>query len=392
MEENQNNGENNVHVFGASSGSRPESTTTSGPRTFGAASGPKSEDEAKYGPGASQTASGPKPEGGTTSGPRTFGSSQEGGTTSGPRVFGAGSEGGQEKPRASRRIVIGDVEGPRSDYGYQPPRSFVEILDSFTALLSRPFDLIFDFLEKSNCEKVIKTVFDYMERFTIIIIILSGIWYTIRGIDQSRNQLFFDFRLPMIAFIIGAPFLTILSAVLAPKTLKLARSTQDNNTIILIRPEYLYIIKVLLVILIVFFFFSGIGILLLPIALVLLCVFCKPQLVGVKAGSPSNAVVELMALILLPYRVVMFMLSPSTVIVAIICFVLGIYFNSLNLLGLAISIPFSLPLLAYSFYLFSVFLAEFFQAICCIPSKIDKVHETISAQKQQGEESEEQQA
>ena len=419
MEENQNNGENNVHVFGASSGSRPESTTTSGPRTFGAASGPKSEDEAKYGPGASQTASGPKPEGGTTSGPRTFGSSQEGGTSSGPRVFGAGSEGGQEKPRASRRIVIGDVEGPRSDYGYQPPRNFGEMFDTFLSVLSKPFDFLFDFLEKSNYEDQTKKVLGFMEKSTPVIIILSGIgffiWIIVQRIRYSEIYGWWSsgsimdvvmallsgdwasafLKLPIISIVLTLLIIVVTLSALAPKALKLARSTQDKNAVIPIRPEYLYILKVGLVVSNILLFLCPpyiLGLLFLPITVILLGILCKPQLIGVKAEYPGNAVVEITALILLIFRIVMFLLSPVIVILSFLFLLAAMFASMPYLYPAAMLLPVCAPINAYFTYLVIVFLAEFVQAICSIPTKIDSVHETISAQKQQGEESEEQQA
>ena len=429
MEENQNQGENNIHVFGASSGSKPESTTTSGPRMFGAASSPKSEDEAKYGPGASTTSSGPKPEGGTTSGPRTFGSSQEGGTTSGPRtfgssqeggtssgprVFGAGSEGGQEKPRASRRIVIGDVEGPGTDYGYQSPKSFGEMFDAFLSFLTKPFDFLFDFLERSNYEEQTKKVLGYMEKSTPIIIIISGIGFFIYLIVQmikdgmpfgfGRGDITSLLRGDWVSYLLGMNVfsitltllvLIITLAVLAPKALRLARSTQDKNAVILIRPEYLYILKVIIVVLNVLAFLSPpyfLGLILLPVTVILLGILCKPQLIGIRAEYPGNAVVEITALILLYYRIVMFLLSPVIVILSFL-FLLGAMFaNTPGLYPVAMLLPVVAPVVAYFVYLFTVFLAEFVQAICSIPTKIDKVHETLLAQKQQSEESEEQQA
>ena len=391
MEENQNNGENNVHVFGASSGSRPESTTTSGPRTFGSSQ-----------------------EGGTSSGPRTFGSSQEGGTSSGPRVFGAGSEGGQEKPRASRRIVIGDVEGPSSDYGYQPPRSFGEMFDAFLSFLTKPFDLLFDFFERSNYEEQTKKVLGYMEKSTPIIIIISGIGFFIYLIVQmikdgmplgfGRGDITSLLRGDWVSYLLGMNVfsitltllvLIITLAVLAPKALRLARSTQDKNAVILIRPEYLYILKVIIVVLNVLAFLSPpyfLGLILLPVTVILLGILCKPQLIGIRAEYPGNAVVEITALILMYYRIVMFLLSPVIVILSFL-FLLGAMFaNAPGFYPVAMLLPVVAPVVAYFVYLFTVFLAEFVQAICCIPTKIDKVHETISAQKQQGEESEEQQA
>ena len=288
------------------------------------------------------------------------------------------------------------------------------MFDAFLSFLTKPFDLLFDFFERSNYEEQTKKVLGYMEKSTPIIIIISGIGFFIYLIVQmikdgmplgfGRGDITSLLRGDWVSYLLGMNVfsitltllvLIITLAVLAPKALRLARSTQDKNAVILIRPEYLYILKVIIVVLNVLAFLSPpyfLGLILLPVTVILLGILCKPQLIGIRAEYPGNAVVEITALILMYYRIVMFLLSPVIVILSFL-FLLGAMFaNAPGFYPVAMLLPVVAPVVAYFVYLFTVFLAEFVQAICCIPTKIDKVHETISAQKQQGEESEEQQA
>ena len=200
-----------------------------------------------------------------------------------------------------------------------------------------------------------------------------------------KNDAPFSWVLRALCILIPVAF----SMHLAPKALALARSFVENGETVVIRPELMYILKVLL----------GLGGLLLGAYLLLnfdsnlivsaivaivaavLVIICleRPAIVGVKAGYPVNCVEEVIALVMFPIRVIVVLITPLTGIIVAGGIVYGVvqWFDdglsaALTFAATAI-IPFVLPLVMYLDYLVLVLVLDLYKAIVSIPRKLDEL-------------------
>ncbi len=190
------------------------------------------------------------------------------------------------------------------------------------------------------------------------------------------------------------PFLVLIPTVfamhLAPKALSLTRSFVEKGEVEAIRPEMLYIMKVVF----------GLGGLLLAIAGILtfekdgflaaiilivlsvLMIIClqNPSMVKVKAGYPTNCVEEAITLILFPLRVVLAFFTPIIGIAVVGGIIYGIvctFESGLEAATVFVAtavVPFLLPLIVYYIYLMVMFTIDFYRAIVSIPRKLDEIN------------------
>ena len=182
---------------------------------------------------------------------------------------------------------------------------------------------------------------------------------------------------------------TLFSIHLAPKALALMRSFVEKREAEAIRPELMYIMKVV----------CGIGGLLLgaylllcfdsdlvvpaivAVVFALLMVIClgRPAIVGVKPGNPENCVEEIIALILFPVKVVIALMTPLIGLATVIGIGYGIVlwfdngFGSALAFGFAAILPLVLPLVVYFTYLLAVCTLDLYRAIVSIPRKLDEL-------------------
>jgi hypothetical protein len=176
---------------------------------------------------------------------------------------------------------------------------------------------------------------------------------------------------------------------LAPKALALTRSFIEKGEPAVIRPELMYIMKVI----------CGIGGILLGVYLLLnfdkdlvvsaiaaiifavLMIICleRPGIVGVKPGYPANCVEEVIALVLFPVRVLIALLTLLIGMAAVGGIVYGIVLwfddglSAAMAFGTTALVPFVVPLIVYFIYLVVVFTLDFYRAIVSIPRKLDEL-------------------
>ena len=180
-----------------------------------------------------------------------------------------------------------------------------------------------------------------------------------------------------------------LAMHLAPKALALNSSFIEKSESVVIRPELMYIMKVL-------FGIGGIllgaylllnfdkDLLVLAIALIVfavLMIICleRPGIVGVKGGYPVNCVEEIIALLLFPVRVVIALLTVLIGIAVVGGIVYGVVLWFDNGIEAAMAflvtaiVPFLVPLAVYYIYLVVVFMLDFYRAIVSVPRKLDEL-------------------
>lgn len=232
----------------------------------------------------------------------------------------------------------------------------------------------------------LKVANTYVTRFLPAAIAVAGV---LSFITALVSLIRFDAPVSWVAKTLWILVPTLFSIHLAPKALALMRSFVEKNEAETIRPELMYIMKVV----------CGIGGLLLgaylllcfdsdlvvpaiiAVVFALLMVICldRPEIVGVKAGYPGNCVEEVISIILFPLRVVITLLTPLIGVAAVGGIVYGVvlwFDNGLEAaiaFGVTALMPLLLPLIAYFFYLLVVCTLDLYKAIVSIPRKLDEL-------------------
>ena len=226
----------------------------------------------------------------------------------------------------------------------------------------------------------------YISKFLPAVIALAGVLACLTGlITMIKADAPFSWVVKQLFILVPVLF----AMHLAPKALALTRSFIEKGEPVVVRPELMYIMKVI----------CGIGGILLGVYLLLnfdkdlvvsavvaiifavLMIICleRPSIVGVKPGYPVNCVEEVIALVLLPVRVVIALLTLLIGMGAVGGLVYGIvqWFDdglyAAIVFGATALIPFAIPLLVYFFYLIVVFTLDFYKAIVSVPRKLDEL-------------------
>ena len=226
----------------------------------------------------------------------------------------------------------------------------------------------------------------YISKFLPAAIALAGVLACLTGlITMIKNDAPFSWVVKQLFILVPVLFAMHLS----PKALALTRSFIEKGEPAVIRPELMYIMKVI----------CGIGGVLLGVYLLLnfdkdlvtsaiaviifavLMIICleRPGIVGVQSGYPVNCVEEVIALVLFPVRVLIALLTLLVGMAVVGGLVYGIVQWFDNGLYAAIVfattalVPFLVPLIVYLVYLVVVFTLDFYRAIVSIPRKLDEM-------------------
>ena len=226
----------------------------------------------------------------------------------------------------------------------------------------------------------------YISKFLPAAIALAGVLACLTGlITMIKNDAPFSMVVKQLFILVPVLF----AMHLAPKALALTRSFIEKGEPAVIRPELMYIMKVI----------CGIGGILLGVYLLLnfdkdlvstaitaiifavLMIICleRPGIVGVKPGYPANCVEEVIALVLFPVRVLIALLTLLIGMAAVGGIIYGIVqwfddgLSAALTFGTAAFVPFLVPLVVYFIYLVVVFTLDFYKAIVSIPRKLDEI-------------------
>jgi len=230
----------------------------------------------------------------------------------------------------------------------------------------------------------------YISKFLPAVIALAGILACLTGlITMIKDDAPFSMVVKQLFILVPVLF----AMHLAPKALALTRSFIEKGEPVVIRPELMYIMKVvcgiggiLLGVYLLLSFGKNMGPLVLAIAMAaiifaVLMIICleRPGIVGVKPGYPVNCVEEVIALVMFPVRVLIALLTLLIGMVAVGGLVYGVvqWFDNgvvaVMVFGATAVVPFVLPLVVYFIYLVVVFTLDFYRAIVSIPRKLDEL-------------------
>lgn len=230
--------------------------------------------------------------------------------------------------------------------------------------------------------------------FLPAVIAISGVLAFVTGLVSAiRYDLPFSFVLAIVGILVG----TLFSIHLAPKALSLTRSFIEKGEADAIRPELLYINKVVLglggLVLAIFLVlqfnadaFIGAIVSLVVAALAIIVCSC-PAIVGVKADYPTNGVEEAIAILLFPVKFLLALLTLIVGVATVALFVVGVVnlfdngIEGATYLLVAALMPFLLPLAVYFVYLCTAFLLDFYRALVSIPRKLDDVRKALEQSK-----------
>lgn len=226
----------------------------------------------------------------------------------------------------------------------------------------------------------------YITKFLPAAIALAGVLACATGLIMLiKNDAPFSWVLRALCILIPVAF----SMHLAPKALALTRSFIENGEKEVIRPELMYIMKVLLglgglllgVYLLLNFDSNLVVTAIIAIVVAILLIICleRPCIVGVKAGYPVNCVEEVIALVMFPIRVIIALITPLIGIAAVGGLVYGVvqWFNdglsAVAAFAATAIVPFLLPLAVYLGYIVLVLTLDLYKAIVSVPRKLDEL-------------------
>ena len=232
----------------------------------------------------------------------------------------------------------------------------------------------------------LETANKYISKFLPAAIALAGVLACLTGlITMIKNDAPFSWVVKQLFILVPVLF----AMHLAPKALALTRSFIEKGESVVVRPELMYIMKVVCgiggvllgVYLLLNFDKDLVGTAIAAIIFAVLMIICleRPGIVGVQSGYPVNCVEEVIALVLFPVRVLIALLTLLVGLAVVGGIVYGIvqwFDNGLSAavtFGTTALVPFVVPLIVYLVYLVVVFTLDFYRAIVSIPRKLDEM-------------------
>ena len=231
----------------------------------------------------------------------------------------------------------------------------------------------------------------YVSRFLPAAIALAGVLAFVIGLISAIR---YDMPISSIFSCLGILVMTAFSMHLAPKALALSRSFIEKGELESMRPELIYINKVLfglggiLAAVCLLFQFDGeslvAALVIALFAVLCIIVYSNPAIVGVKADYPQNSVEETVTLMMFPIKFVLALLTPIIGLAVVGGVVYGIVLLFDNGMSAAIEllvtalVPFLLPLAVYFIYLLLTFGFEFYRALVSVPRRLEDVRKALS--------------
>lgn len=199
-----------------------------------------------------------------------------------------------------------------------------------------------------------------------------------------------------VAYLLG----TLFSLHLAPKAMALVVSLVEKGEPEKMRPEVLYILRVLCGLGGVLFAITMIlefdMDLLAPIVMVLgvavlMTIACLcPEMVGVKAGHPQNAVEECLSILLFPIRILLSLFPIVMGVATVGAFIYGFTLLTEEYVGIPLAastwataamLPLAVSLSCYLAMLVLHFVLDLYRALVSIPRKLDEVRDALKEKK-----------
>ena len=277
-------------------------------------------------------------------------------------------------------------ENAKPTEGNDTSRKVTEKIDEYSGKVDALVESALGIIGNRPWDSWLATANKYISKFLPAAIALAGVLACVTGlITMIKADAPFSWVVKQ--FFILVPVLFAMH--LAPKALALTRSFIEKGESAVIRPELMYIMKVIFgiggillgVYLLLNFDKDLVGVAIASIVFAVLMIICleRPGIVGVQSGYPSNCVEEVIALVLFPVRVLIALLTLLVGLAVVCGLVYGVVQWFDNGFSAAIAFcttalaPFVVPLAVYFIYLVVVFVLDFFRAIISVPRKLDEM-------------------
>ena len=231
----------------------------------------------------------------------------------------------------------------------------------------------------------------YVSMFLPLAIAAAGVLACVTGLVVTIKH---DAPFSMVMNNLWVLLPTLFALHLAPKALALARSFVEKGGMECVRPELLYILKVVNglggVILAAYLLLqfdkdaavSALAVLVFAAISIIVCT--RPGVAGMKAATPANVVEEVFGIFLMPFKIVLALLTVLVGVAAVGGLAYGVslmfdsgLFAATVLSGTAV-MPFVLPMAVYLTMLLALFVVDFCRALAQIPAKLDEVKGAVA--------------
>lgn len=241
-------------------------------------------------------------------------------------------------------------------------------------------------------EKWLGVANKYIGTFLPALIALAGVLACVTGLVSAIK-----YDAPFSAVVSNFVILVValFSLHLTPKALSLTRSFIEKGEADVIRPEFLYILKVVVglggiltaLYLICQFNSSALvsGLVVALVAVLFTIVCTRPAIIGVKPDYPKNGGEEALALLIFPLKIVLTLLSLIVGVSVLAALVIGVVkwfssgFEAVFVFSVGVMLPFLLPLGVYFLMLLVLLTLDLYRALFSLPRKMDEVRKAIEA-------------
>lgn len=300
-----------------------------------------------------------------------------------------------ENTKKSEDIPIYIVSNGHSKKSASFWEKLKKIFETLFAFQNNSADYV-EFTPRRRFDEWLKKTNKKITKFLTFATAITGILTWLIGMFDPDARIF-DWELgPFINFWLIVPI--ILAVILTPKSLRLVNSLVEKGERDKMRPELLFIFRVLFGIIgflsVVFCLYLGylgfnghnedammlavvLSIMIIIVTVLIILCLLYPDVIRVKPGYPTNCAEELVIILLLPMRITI----SLTILLTGVVFVLGILrglteagkHDDLFYLLCTVIIPFALPFAAYITYLAMNFTLDLYRAITSIPRKLDEL-------------------
>lgn len=257
--------------------------------------------------------------------------------------------------------------------------------------VDRLFDRLFQLIEKYPWESWLEKANGFIAKFVSPVVLFAGAMALILNVlkwFKYDHMTFGELMTSGVAVAVGAMFVSHL----APKALRLQQSFITKGDVDKVRPELLYILKVLLGvgcivggIVSALTFTSegvGVGIALFVLGLIFSVLLGRPQVVSVEADYPKNTVEEVVSIFRMLIKSVLVFATMLTGVATFGWVIYGLVNVISNFRSPSVSSdyfmqavlgPLVIPLAVYVLYLTVSFILDLYRAVVSIPAKLDKL-------------------
>lgn len=261
------------------------------------------------------------------------------------------------------------------------------------------FDIVLNFIGKHPWDRWMKSLNGHLDIYIPLFIAISGATALL-----VQTIMLIRYGMPIGAYnsLLAIVGVTIFSIYIAPKALALARTPIEKGRKEVIRPEVLYLLRLLLgmgglvatVCMTLSFDIAAIvgAHIVFLLSSILIVVTMNPAVIGYEEGNPTNCLEEAIGLVLFFVKTLLFLLTPILTICCIGGFFAGIGaicdgspFAGCVFLSSA-GIVTIVPFVVYIAYVVYFWFIDLVCGLASIPSKLDKIHQALTGVQSAGSE------